>query len=306
MESIGPSSTDVHDLNNFWRFMMNAIIDSMVFDTLIPMHYNENHPCYDQQVGYLYSLYLHNDGKLKARLTKMEDDIKRVDEDYKWILDRKDYLTVESRRHLVMMLLPEVTQDYMNDHNMLIIRSNLLAESSESITQANLARSCGPIFIQFTNEEAVGPGVLHEWFMLSLELEDLDEMLYGSESEISIDDWKAHTEYNGYKETDREIHWFWKDTSFLRMDSNVEEMSVEQRKVLLFFWTSVEHPPVEGFRGLASRLSIIKSNETCDRLPFSHTCFYEICILAYPSIIVMQQRLNIITQSHVACTFGNS
>ncbi|GKF32086.1 E3 ubiquitin protein ligase UPL5, partial [Tanacetum coccineum] len=47
-------------------------------------------------------------------------------------------------------------------------------------------------------------------FFKSLELEDLDGMLYGSESEISVDDWKAHTEYNGYKETDREIHWFWK------------------------------------------------------------------------------------------------
>ncbi|GKC99435.1 E3 ubiquitin protein ligase UPL5-like protein [Tanacetum coccineum] len=511
-ESIGPSSTDVHDLNNFLRFMMNAIIDPMVFDTLIPMHYDDNHPWYDQQVGYLYSLYLHIYAKLKACLTKMEDDIKlhyisqlyegaeetfwtnlwphkvafgylivkfakRADEDYKWILDRKDYLTVESRRHLVMMLLPEVTKDYENDHKMLINRSNLLAESFESITQANLASLCDPIFIQFTNEEANGPGVLREWFMLvcqaifnpqnalfltcptdrrrffpnpaskvnplqleyyrfagrvialalmhntqvgivfgrafflqlaginvsledikdadpylyssckqilemdpcvvdqdvlgltftweveelgvkklvelcpegnnisvnsinrneyidliiehqfvtsiaeqlskfsqgfldiaeneenmklffkSLELEDLDGMLYGSESEISVDDWKAHTEYNGYKETDREIHWFWKI---------VEEMSVEQRKVLLFFWTSVKHPPVEGFRGLASRLSIIKSNETCDRLPSSHTCFYQICIPAYPSKTVMQHRLNIITQSHVACTFGNS
>nr|GFA48332.1 E3 ubiquitin-protein ligase UPL5-like [Tanacetum cinerariifolium] len=166
MDSIGPSSTDVHDLHNSLRFMMNAIIDPMVFDTLKPMHYNDNHPCYDQQVSYLYSLYLHTYAKLKACLTKMEDDIKRADEDYKWILDRKDYLTVESRRHLVMRLLPKVTQDYMNDHNMLINRSNLLAESFESITQANLASFCGLIFTQFTNEEATGPGVLREWFML--------------------------------------------------------------------------------------------------------------------------------------------
>nr|GEZ63414.1 E3 ubiquitin-protein ligase UPL5-like [Tanacetum cinerariifolium] len=250
-------------------------------------------PSFTDQVGYLYSLYLHIYAKLKACLTKIEDDIKRADEDYKWILDRKDYLTVESRWHLVMMLLPEVTQDYMNDHKMLINRSNLLAESFESITQANLASLHGPIFIQFTNEEATGPGVLREWFMLvcqaifnlqnalfltcltdqrrffpnpgrvialalmhntqvgivfgrafflqmdrinvyledikdadsylyssyivgneknmklflkSLELEDLDGMLYGSESEISVDDCKAHTEYNGYKETDHEIH----------------------------------------------------------------------------------------------------
>nr|GFB75337.1 E3 ubiquitin-protein ligase UPL5-like [Tanacetum cinerariifolium] len=76
MDSISPSYTDVHDLNNFLRFLMNAIIDPMVFDTIIPMLYNDNHPCYDQQVGYLYSLYLHIYAKLKACLTKMKDDIK--------------------------------------------------------------------------------------------------------------------------------------------------------------------------------------------------------------------------------------
>lgn len=50
----------------------------------------------------------------------------------------------------------------------------------------------------------------HKCFFQSLELEDLDWMLYGSESAISVADWKAHTEYNGYKETDPQISWFWK------------------------------------------------------------------------------------------------
>nr|GEY80674.1 hypothetical protein [Tanacetum cinerariifolium] len=160
MDSIGPFSTDVHDLHNSLRFMMNAIIDPMVFDTLKLMHYNDNHPCAKET--FLMNLWPHKFtfGYLVVKFAK------RADEDYKWILDRKDYLTVESMRHLVMMLLPKVTQDYMNDHNMLINRSNLLAESFESITQANLASFCGLIFIQFTNEEATGPGVLREWFML--------------------------------------------------------------------------------------------------------------------------------------------
>ena len=47
-------------------------------------------------------------------------------------------------------------------------------------------------------------------FFRSLELEDLDWMLHGSESAISVEDWKAHTDYNGYKETDPQILWFWK------------------------------------------------------------------------------------------------
>lgn len=50
---------------------------------------------------------------------------------------------------------------------------------------------------------------LQSFFFRTLELEDLDWMLHGSESAISVEDWKAHTEYNGYKETDPQILWFW-------------------------------------------------------------------------------------------------
>jgi len=46
-------------------------------------------------------------------------------------------------------------------------------------------------------------------FFESLELEDLDWMLRGSENEICVDDWKGHTEYNGYKKSDPQIVWFW-------------------------------------------------------------------------------------------------
>lgn len=51
---------------------------------------------------------------------------------------------------------------------------------------------------------------LQQFFFHSLELEDLDRMLHGSERAICVKDWKKHTEYNGYKETDRQICWFWK------------------------------------------------------------------------------------------------
>lgn len=50
---------------------------------------------------------------------------------------------------------------------------------------------------------------LHQFFFQSLELKDLDWMLHGSENTISVEDWKAHTEYSGYKESDRQISWFW-------------------------------------------------------------------------------------------------
>ncbi|GKC20931.1 E3 ubiquitin protein ligase UPL5 [Tanacetum coccineum] len=72
----------------------------------------------------------------------------------------------KSRRHLAMMLLLEVTNDYDNLHEMFINRSNLLAESFESITGGEIAALYGPMHIGFINEEATGPCVLREWFLL--------------------------------------------------------------------------------------------------------------------------------------------
>ncbi|KAG1326769.1 hypothetical protein COCNU_01G007030 [Cocos nucifera] len=35
----------------------------------------------------------------------------------------------------------------------------------------------------------------------------------GSDSVINVKEWKAHTEYNGYKAKDRQICWFWKEST---------------------------------------------------------------------------------------------
>ncbi|KAE8724389.1 E3 ubiquitin-protein ligase UPL5 [Hibiscus syriacus] len=397
-------------------------------------------------------------------------------DDNLWLLEHKDVTDFESRRHLAMMMFPEVKEDYEELHEMLIDRSQLLSESFEYIARADPESLHAGLFMEFKNEEATGPGVLREWFFLvcqaifnpenalfvpcpndyrrffpnpasrvdplhleyfrfagrvialalmhkvqvgvvfdrvffrqlagmqisvedireadpclyssckqilemdadfidldalgltfvreveelgsrrvvelcdggknlvvnsknrqeyvnlliqdcfvtsiskqvdkfsqgfghilsnsslqkfffqSLELEDLDWMLYGSESPICIEDWKAHTEYNGYTENDPQITWFWEIIS---------EMSAEQRKVLLFFWTSLKHLPVEGFRGLASQLYVYKSSELHERLPSSHTCFYRLCFPPYPSRAELQKRLHVITQEHVGCSFGN-
>ncbi|KAG5561190.1 hypothetical protein RHGRI_004270 [Rhododendron griersonianum] len=395
--------------------------------------------------------------------------------DQRWLLKRKGVMDFECRRHFAMMMLPEAKEDYEEIHEMLIDRSQILAESFEYFSQAGPETLRAGLFMEFKNEEATGPGVLREWFCLvcqaifnpqnalflacpndrrrffpnpaskvdplhlkyfkfcgrvialalmhkvqvgivfdrvfflqlagknvsledihdadpclyssckkilemdaemvdsdalgltfvldveelgsrrivelcpggknivvnsrnreayvkyliehrfvisiteqvacfaqgfsdilcdsklqkcffeSLELEDLDWMLHGSENAISVEDWKAHTEYRGYKETDPQILWFWKI---------VGQMSADQRKVLLFFWTSVKYLPVEGFSGLASPLFIHKASESYNRLPSSHTCFYQLCFAPYPSMAVMEDRLRIITQEHVGSSFG--
>ena len=100
------------------------------------------------------------------------------------------------------------------------------------------------------------------------------------------------------------------DITLLRIthlkSQTVASMSAGQRKALLFFWTSLKNLPVEGFGGLTSRLYIYKVNETCDRLPTSQTCFYRLCFPPYQSLEVMQDRLSLVTQEHVACSFGTA
>ncbi|KAG2635787.1 hypothetical protein PVAP13_2NG387200 [Panicum virgatum] len=109
-------------------------------------------------------------------------------------------------------------------------------------------------------------------FFECLDLEDLDRLLGGSNDTINLQDWKSHTQYNGYKEKDRLITWFWKA---------VERMSMEQQRLLLFFWTSVKYLPSDGFGGLSSKLYIYKT-----------------------SLKMMENQLQKITQEHVSCSFG--
>jgi E3 ubiquitin-protein ligase NEDD4 len=79
---------------------------------------------------------------------------------------------------------------------------------------------------------------LQQFFFRSLEPEDLDYMLRGSEDGISIEDWKAHTEYNGYKETDIQISWFWEVcTNAIFIIINV--MSVSQCSSIFYAFSCV-------------------------------------------------------------------
>lgn len=87
-------------------------------------------------------------------------------EDHNWILECKEVTNFEARRHLAMMMLPEVKDEYGELHEMLIDRSHLLAESFEYIARADADSLRAGLFMEFKNEEATGPGVLREWFFL--------------------------------------------------------------------------------------------------------------------------------------------
>ncbi|KAJ1290160.1 hypothetical protein BS78_02G222000 [Paspalum vaginatum] len=132
-------------------------------------------------------------------------------------------------------------------------------------------------------------------FFECLDLEDLDRLLGGSNDTINVQDWKSHTQYNGYKEKDKQITLFWKV---------VEGMTIEQKRQLLFFWTSVKYLPSEGFCGLSSKLYIYKTSDSPDRLPSSQTCFYRLCLPPYTSFRTMEKQLHKISEEHMSSSFG--
>ncbi|KAI3841685.1 hypothetical protein MKW92_033598 [Papaver armeniacum] len=137
---------------------------------------------------------------------------------------------------------------------------------------------------------------LQEFYFQSLELNDLDEMLFGTDTAISLEDWKAHTDYKDYEELDDQIRWFWEA---------VEGMSAEQQRRLLYFWTSVKYLSIEGFSYLESSLCIRKTSSSHNRLPSSSTCSYRLDLPHYPSLAIMKERLLLICQEYACYSFGD-
>ncbi|XBH99636.1 hypothetical protein VPH35_128907 [Triticum aestivum] len=170
----------------------------------------------------------------------------------------------------------------------LLIQSLFMASTKEQLTH----------FAKGFSYMLVKPE-LRKLFFLSLHLEDLDSMLGGRIGTIDVQEWKEYTRYDGgYTQQDDQINWFWEA---------VTSMMVEEQRRLLFFWTSVEYLPFDGFRGLdlGSGLVISKaSSKISEHLPSSSTCIYQLNLPMYTSFAMMLSRLQKITQEHVSNSFG--
>lgn len=106
------------------------------------------------------------------------------------------------------------------------------------------------------------------------------ELLIGGIAEIDVDDWKKHTDYRGYTESDEVIQFFWQ---------TVRSWDGEQKSRLLQFTTGTSRIPVNGFKDLQGsdgprRFTIEKAGEI-NNLPKAHTWYvrcrgsYRCCLL---------------------------
>lgn len=94
------------------------------------------------------------------------------------------------------------------------------------------------------------------------------ELLIGGIAEIDVDDWKKHTDYRGYTESDEVIQFFWQ---------TVRSWDGEQKSRLLQFTTGTSRIPVNGFKDLQGsdgprRFTIEKAGEI-NNLPKAHTWY---------------------------------
>ncbi|KAK4249738.1 hypothetical protein C7999DRAFT_29799 [Corynascus novoguineensis] len=112
------------------------------------------------------------------------------------------------------------------------------------------------------------------------------ELLIGGIAEIDVDDWKKHTDYRGYTESDEVIQFFWQ---------TVRSWDGEQKSRLLQFTTGTSRIPVNGFKDLQGsdgprRFTIEKAGEITN-LPKAHTCFNRLDLPPYKSLETLQQKL---------------
>lgn len=120
------------------------------------------------------------------------------------------------------------------------------------------------------------------------------ELLIGGLAEIDVEDWKKHTDYRGYQESDEVIQWFWKA---------VGEWESEQRARLLQFTTGTSRIPVNGFKDLQGsdgprRFTIEKAGEG-DQLPKSHTCFNRVDLPPYKDYESLKKKLTIAVENTI-------
>ncbi|XP_026410055.1 E3 ubiquitin-protein ligase UPL5-like [Papaver somniferum] len=245
----------------------------------------------------------------KSCKTILETDADSVDSDALGLTFAREFEEFGSRR--VVELCPGDDSIIVNSKNREVYVELLIQHCFVKSIAAKLSyftRGFGDILCERG---------IQKIFFQSLELKDLDLMLLGSGEAISVKDWKAHTEYYGYRENDDQICWFWEilvvivftlsRVSYLySLARVVEGMSMKQRQELLFFWTSVKFLPTRGFSNLSSRLSIYKVEKSDQHLPSSRTCFYKLALPHYSSLAVMKRNLVIISQEHLDCSFGFS
>lgn len=131
----------------------------------------------------------------------------------------------------------------------------------------------------------VPPDVM-EAFRAMITVEELDILLAGHG--INVEDWRKHTDYDGYAEDSDMIRWFWEA---------VESFTPQEREDLWTFISGSKGVPPGGFghltnaAGEAIRFTIVKVEASPNHLPVAHTCGYQLDLAQYETAEDVAQKL---------------
>ncbi|KAG0030324.1 hypothetical protein BGZ81_002810 [Podila clonocystis] len=120
-----------------------------------------------------------------------------------------------------------------------------------------------------------------KWLWMFNELE-LQVMLGGAQTEISLEDLKKNVVYSNFEASDPTIQYFW---------SVVQEMTEEDRRLLIKFITSCARPPLLGFAELNPKLCIRHAGVEENRLPTSSTCMNLLKLPAFSTRQRLKEKL---------------
>eukprot|EP01113_Clastostelium_recurvatum_P048440 TRINITY_DN881_c0_g1_i1.p1 TRINITY_DN881_c0_g1~~TRINITY_DN881_c0_g1_i1.p1 ORF type:complete len:3939 (-),score=1134.74 TRINITY_DN881_c0_g1_i1:193-12009(-) len=127
------------------------------------------------------------------------------------------------------------------------------------------------------------------------------ELLISGLPVIDVDDLRANTEYTGYTPESPQIQWYW---------HTVQNMSQEERALLVQFVTGTSKVPLDGFKALQGmsgpqKFQIHRVRGHTDRLPSAHTCFNQIDMPEYDTEEQLEKALKLaITEGAEGFGFG--
>jgi E3 ubiquitin-protein ligase HUWE1 len=113
------------------------------------------------------------------------------------------------------------------------------------------------------------------------------ELLISGLPDIDLNDLMLNTEYVSYKQTDKQIEWFW---------NVLRSLTREELALFLQFVTGSSKVPIEGFSELQGmrgpqKFNIHKSFIGKNMLPASHTCFNQLDLPEYESEEQTREKL---------------
>lgn len=100
---------------------------------------------------------------------------------------------------------------------------------------------------------------------------------------IDLEDWRAHTVYDGYERDSVVITWFWQF---------VKSLSEQERSLLVKFATGTSNVPIGGFAALSPPFTITRAPFfSLTPISTAATCFHQLKLQAYPTYSDLEKNM---------------